>query len=73
MEQRGGPKALTVGIWTGLKDRAHSRMGAESGRQERGGGWGEHWRKGGPSSSWCACPSLLKGASEIHCRLRACP
>lgn len=37
MEQSGGPKALTMGIWTGLRDRAHSRVGAEPGRQARGG------------------------------------
>ena len=74
MEQRGGPKALTVGIWTGLRDRAHSRMEAESGRQAGGwgGGGGGGWRwfgvsdvaKGGRSPSCRACSCLPKGASQ---------
>lgn len=60
MEQRGGPKALTVGIWTGLKDKAHSRMGAESGRQERGGGGGSTGEREDPALVGVPAPVFRK-------------
>lgn len=75
VEQRRGPKTLTMGIWTALRDRAHSRIGKEFGRQALkrwgvgGGGMLQEWEDRALAD--VPAPVFLRKQASVHCGLCA--